>query len=285
MTYHLAQINIARLIAPLDDPKIAEFVSQLDPINALADKAPGFVWRLQSQSGNATDIAYNDDPFVIVNMSVWTSMEALRDFAYKSDHARVFRDRAKWFEKMDRPQLLPLVDPSGPHSHCRRGPRASRALSAARRHAVSLLVFTALSAACERGCLRLAQAPSPIPKKERLAVLTASRPQSDAVSVIVPRHGRRGRHHETRRRGLHREIRRHHGIHHLGIRHRGRGTRRHAQILRDRILCLENRHGPSRARRSPGLRKTHGHSSHDRKNRGRKSPDVHKIRETMGLRR
>ena len=98
MAYHLAQINIGRLIAPIDDPKIAEFVSQLDPINALADGAPGFVWRLQSTSGNAIDIAYNDDPFMIVNMSVWESIEALRDYAYRSDHISVFRDRAKSFE-------------------------------------------------------------------------------------------------------------------------------------------------------------------------------------------
>lgn len=56
------QINIGRLVAPIDDPRIAEFVAQLEPINALADSAPGFVWRLQSSSGNATDIAYNDDP-------------------------------------------------------------------------------------------------------------------------------------------------------------------------------------------------------------------------------
>jgi len=101
MTHHLAQINIARLVVPLDDPKIAEFVAQLEPINALADEASGFVWRLKSESGNATDIAYNDDPFFIVNISVWESIEALRTYAYKSDHARVFRDRAKWFEKME----------------------------------------------------------------------------------------------------------------------------------------------------------------------------------------
>jgi len=62
MTHHLAQINIGRLIAPVDDPKIAEFVAQLDPVNALADTAPGFVWRLQPSSGNATDIVYNDIP-------------------------------------------------------------------------------------------------------------------------------------------------------------------------------------------------------------------------------
>lgn len=103
MNYHLAQINIGRLLAPIDDPKIAEFVAQLEPINALADNSPGFVWRLQSSSGNATDIAYNEDPSVMVNMSVWESLEALRDYAYKSNHMKVLRDRAKWFEKMDKP--------------------------------------------------------------------------------------------------------------------------------------------------------------------------------------
>jgi hypothetical protein len=103
MTYHLAQINIARLVAPLEDPRIAEFVALLEPINALADEAWGFVWRLKSETGNATDIAYNDDPFIIVNMSVWESLEALRTYAYKSDHAKVFRERAKWFEKLKKP--------------------------------------------------------------------------------------------------------------------------------------------------------------------------------------
>lgn len=113
MNYHLAQINIGRLIAPLYDPKIAEFVAQLAPINAIADKAPGFVWRLQSESGNATDIAYNDDPSIMVNMSVWESLEALRDYAYKSDHMKVFRDRAKWFVKMDKPHYCLWWIPDG----------------------------------------------------------------------------------------------------------------------------------------------------------------------------
>jgi hypothetical protein len=103
MNYHLAQINIGRLIAPIDDPKIAGFVAELDPVNALADAAPGFVWRLQSASGNATDVVYNDDPFVLVNMSVWESVEALRDFVYISRHIDVFRHRAKWFEQMAKP--------------------------------------------------------------------------------------------------------------------------------------------------------------------------------------
>jgi hypothetical protein len=103
MAYQLAQVNIGRLVAPIDDPRIAEFVAQLDPINALADQAPGFVWRLQSGSGNATDIPYNDDSSIMVNMSVWESLEALRNYAYKSDHMKVLRDRAKWFVKMDKP--------------------------------------------------------------------------------------------------------------------------------------------------------------------------------------
>ena len=98
-THRLAQINIARLLAPIDNPRIADFVAQLAEINALAEAAPGFIWRLKSDSGNATDVAYNDDPFVIVNMSVWESIEALRDYTYTSKHIEVFRRRAEWFEK------------------------------------------------------------------------------------------------------------------------------------------------------------------------------------------
>ena len=113
MSHHLAQINIARLIAPIDDPQIADFVAQLDQINALAETAPGFVWRLQSTSGNATDIAYDDDPFVIVNMSVWESIEQLRNYVYASGHIKVFRDRARWFEKMSQPNYCLWWVPAG----------------------------------------------------------------------------------------------------------------------------------------------------------------------------
>lgn len=71
LAHQLAQINIGRLVASIDDPQIADFVAQLDEINGLAEESPGFVWRLQSISGNATDIPYNEDPTVMVNMSVW----------------------------------------------------------------------------------------------------------------------------------------------------------------------------------------------------------------------
>ena len=114
MAYHLAQINIGRLIAPIDDPKIAEFVAQLDTINVLAERSPGFVWRLQSTAGNATDIVYDaDDPNMIVNMSVWESLKDLRVYAYRSDHVRVFRDRVKWFEKHEKPHYCLWWVPAG----------------------------------------------------------------------------------------------------------------------------------------------------------------------------
>jgi Domain of unknown function (DUF3291) len=110
---HLAQVNIGRLLAPVDDPRVAEFVAQLDAINALADAAPGFIWRLQSASGNATDIPFNDDPSMMVNMSVWQSLEALRDYVYRSHHMSVFRERARWFEKMDKPHYCLWWVPAG----------------------------------------------------------------------------------------------------------------------------------------------------------------------------
>jgi len=111
--HHLAQINIGRLIAPIDDPRIAEFVAGLAPINALADQAPGFVWRLQSASGNATDISFSEDPTLLLNMSVWESLEALRSYTYRSEHVEFFRKRAQWFQKLDKPHYCLWWVPAG----------------------------------------------------------------------------------------------------------------------------------------------------------------------------
>lgn len=97
--YHLAQVNIGRIVAPIDSPEMAGFVSQLQTINALADSSPGFVWRLQTEAGDATAILPYDDPRININMSVWESVEALKDFVYKSAHIGPLRDRLKWFEK------------------------------------------------------------------------------------------------------------------------------------------------------------------------------------------
>lgn len=97
--FQLAQINIGRLIAPLDDPLIADFVAQIDEINALAERSPGFVWRLQTDEGNATDLRPFDDDRIIVNMSVWESIEHLKEYAYHSAHTDVLKRRREWFEK------------------------------------------------------------------------------------------------------------------------------------------------------------------------------------------
>jgi hypothetical protein len=113
MLCHLAQINIGQLIAPIDDPRIAEFVAGLAPINALAERSPGFVWRLQSDQGNATDIAYNDDPTMLLNMSVWESLESLRDYTYRSEHVEFFRKRAQWFQKLHKPHYCLWWVPAG----------------------------------------------------------------------------------------------------------------------------------------------------------------------------
>ena len=95
--WHIAQMNVATALYALEDPRIAEFIGLLDEVNALADNSPGFVWRLQSGSGNATDIQATDDPRLIVNMSVWANVEALFDFAYKSSHRLVVAKRRQWF--------------------------------------------------------------------------------------------------------------------------------------------------------------------------------------------
>ncbi|MGI9502367.1 MAG: DUF3291 domain-containing protein, partial [Geminicoccaceae bacterium] len=96
--FHLAQINIARARFPIDDPGMADFMSQLDEINALADAAPGFVWRLQDDSGNATNFQAFDDPLMLINLSVWKSVDALFEFVYKTAHSEVMRRRYDWFE-------------------------------------------------------------------------------------------------------------------------------------------------------------------------------------------
>lgn len=104
--WQIAQINVARALTPLDSPQLAEFVSELDRVNALADSAPGFVWRLQDASGSALDLRVAGDPLLIVNMSLWASIEALEDFTYRSAHARLIGRRRDWFEA---PQGSPVA--------------------------------------------------------------------------------------------------------------------------------------------------------------------------------
>jgi hypothetical protein len=100
--YHIAQVNIGRVRAPIDDPLMAGFVARLDEINALADHSPGFVWRMQTSAGNATYFRpFPEDDSILMNMSVWESIETLRHYVYKTVHAEVLRQRHEWFEKFE----------------------------------------------------------------------------------------------------------------------------------------------------------------------------------------
>jgi hypothetical protein len=98
--FHVAQVNIALPKAPVDSPLLADFMALLDPVNALADASDGFVWRLQTDEGNATSIRPFEDERLMVNLSTWESVEALREFVYRSVHVEVMRRRREWFEHM-----------------------------------------------------------------------------------------------------------------------------------------------------------------------------------------
>ncbi len=112
-TYHLAQFNIARMRAPLDDPLMAGFVEQLEYINSVADRADGFVWRMQTEEGDSTAIRAYEDDSVIVNMSVWSSLAALHDYVYRSDHLAPMRNRSAWFERSAGPTMVMWWIPKG----------------------------------------------------------------------------------------------------------------------------------------------------------------------------
>jgi len=111
--YHLAQVNIARMLGPLDGPLLAGFVARLDEINALADGSPGFVWRLQTAGGNATALRPYDDDRILFNMSVWATLDDLRQYVYRSAHAQLIGRRKDWFEKFERPYLALWWVPAG----------------------------------------------------------------------------------------------------------------------------------------------------------------------------
>ena len=100
--YQLAQMNIARFLLPMDHPDMSGFVEMLDPMNHQADAAPGFVWRLTDEgSNNATSIAFYEDPLMLLNMSVWDSVESLRNYVYRTEHSAMVKRRAEWATAME----------------------------------------------------------------------------------------------------------------------------------------------------------------------------------------
>lgn len=103
--YNLAQINISKAVAPLDSPQLKGFVDRLDEINLLAEKQPGFVWRLIGEDNNATDVTWSDDPLVIINMSMWETIDDFRRFVYETDHIQLIQQRRQWFVPLKAPHM------------------------------------------------------------------------------------------------------------------------------------------------------------------------------------
>jgi len=110
---HLAQLNVGHIRYPTDDPRVAEFMGALDSVNPLAERSPGFVWRLKDDNGNATDIKVSDDPQFIINMSVWETPEQLEHFVWNTVHKRIYQKKGNWFEPMQTPHFVLWWIPAG----------------------------------------------------------------------------------------------------------------------------------------------------------------------------
>jgi hypothetical protein len=118
-SFHLAQLNVAKMKADIDDPIMKGFVDNLEEVNAIADNSPGFVWRLETDEGDATDMRVFEDNMLLVNMSVWESIDDLKKFVYDSFHLEILKRKKEWFDKIDgvyqvmwwlKPGSLPDVD-------------------------------------------------------------------------------------------------------------------------------------------------------------------------------
>lgn len=139
--YHLAQVNIARMLAPLDDPIMAEFVANLDRVNALADRSPGFIWRFQTEEGDATSVRAYEDDRILFNMSVWASLKDFSDYVYgmESFHRYVMKQRRRWFERFDGPYMTLWWVPAG---HIPTIEEAKARLESLRIHGATVYAFS-----------------------------------------------------------------------------------------------------------------------------------------------
>jgi len=136
--YCLAQVNVALARDEMDSSQMQGFVSRLEEIDSLADHAPGFVWRLQTESGDSTSIRVFDDPLMLVNLSVWEDLEALRQFVFRTLHAELLKNRAEWFRKMDTNHLAMWWIP---HGHVPSVEEAKEKLEYIRQHGPSQEAF------------------------------------------------------------------------------------------------------------------------------------------------
>ena len=113
MTRHLAELNIGRLLHPLDDPRMADFADNLERVNGIADRSEGFVWRLKGDSGNATGIQAFDHPRIILNISLWESVDALERYVWQTVHKRFYGRRHEWFDRFEGPYFVMWWVPVG----------------------------------------------------------------------------------------------------------------------------------------------------------------------------
>ena len=137
--YHIAQVNIARALEGMENESMSGFVARLDEINALADRSPGFVWRLQSEEDNEAALREFEEPMLVVNLSVWDSIDALRDFVYRSAHVELIRDREAWFGKLGEAHMALWWVPAG---HIPSPREAKERLQHMRDHGPSQEAFT-----------------------------------------------------------------------------------------------------------------------------------------------
>ncbi|WP_252275579.1 DUF3291 domain-containing protein [Pseudomonas subflava] len=136
--YHLAQLNIASMKAPLESPDMVDFVNNLERINALAEASPGYVWRLQDEAGDATAIRPFGDE-VLVNMSVWTDVQSLSDYVYTSAHTEMLKRRREWFDKVEQAHQVLWWVPAG---HRPGVAEAAERLAHLREHGATAHAFT-----------------------------------------------------------------------------------------------------------------------------------------------
>jgi uncharacterized protein DUF3291 len=112
--FHLAQVNVGRARGEMTDPVMAGFAARLEDINALAERTSGFVWRLQTEDGDATAVRpYPSDNRIMINLSVWTDLASLREYVFRSAHAEVMRNRREWFERFERVYVAMWWVPAG----------------------------------------------------------------------------------------------------------------------------------------------------------------------------
>ncbi len=111
--YHIAQVNIGKILGPMDGPVMHEFFINLEPINQLAEQSDGFVWRLKDDQDNATNIKVFEDDKILINMSVWETVDDLFKFTYQTQHADFLKRRREWFEKLKEMYMVLWYVPAG----------------------------------------------------------------------------------------------------------------------------------------------------------------------------